>query len=47
MAAYSLYSGFASSEINNAAHVGGFLSGMVIALVLWIIHRVKVVFINR
>lgn len=37
MAALSLYYGFASQGIDNAAHVGGFLSGFVLALVLY--HR--------
>lgn len=41
MIAYSLYSGFVASNINNAAHVGGFVSGIVIALVLWALQRVK------
>ena len=31
MLAYSLYSGFVGSNINNAAHIGGFISGLVIA----------------
>lgn len=29
--AYSLYSGFASQNINNAAHIGGLLTGFVLA----------------
>ena len=37
MAALSLYYGFASQGIHNAAHVGGFLSGFVLAMVLY--HR--------
>lgn len=32
---YSLYSGFAGSNINNAAHLGGFLSGMAVACILY------------
>lgn len=41
MIIYSLYSGFVGSNINNAAHVGGFLSGIITALILWIISRPK------
>ena len=33
MIAYSIYSGFAGSNINNAAHIGGFLGGMTAALI--------------
>lgn len=33
MIAYSLYSGFVGSNINNAAHIGGFLGGMAAALI--------------
>lgn len=36
MIVYSLYSGFAGSNINNAAHIGGFLSGIVATLLLWV-----------
>ena len=32
---YSLYSGFAGSNINNAAHIGGFICGMAAASILW------------
>lgn len=39
MIGYSLYSGFAGSGINNAAHIGGFISGVVIAFVLWGLER--------
>lgn len=35
MIGYSLYSGFAAKGINNAAHIGGFISGVIIALVFW------------
>ena len=35
MAAFSLYFGFASSGVDNAAHVGGLLAGFVLAVVLW------------
>lgn len=37
MAALSLYYGFASQGIDNAAHVGGFLCGFVLAILLY--HR--------
>ncbi len=37
MIAYSLYSGFVGSNINNAAHIGGFLSGVGVAFVFWFI----------
>ncbi len=33
MLAYSMYSGFVGSNINNAAHIGGFFSGLVIAAI--------------
>ena len=36
MIIYSLYSGFVGEGINNAAHIGGFVSGMAIALLLWL-----------
>ena len=39
MFVYPLYSGFAGSGINNAAHIGGFISGVVIAFVLWGLER--------
>lgn len=35
MAAFSLYFGFTSSGVDNAAHVGGLLAGFVLALLLW------------
>lgn len=35
MAAFSLYFGFTSSGVDNAAHVGGLLAGFVLAVVLW------------
>lgn len=41
MVAYSLYSGFVGSNINNAAHIGGFLSGVGVAFVLWFIGYLK------
>lgn len=41
MISYSLYSGFVGSNINNAAHIGGFLSGIAAAFVLWILIKYK------
>ncbi len=41
MIIYSLYSGFVGEGINNAAHIGGFVSGMVIALLLWLFGKKK------
>lgn len=41
MIAYSLYSGFVGNNINNAAHIGGFLSGMAAALVYRLCGRLK------
>ena len=35
MTVYSLYIGFTESNVNNAAHIGGFVSGMMMALLLW------------
>ncbi|MDO5799676.1 MAG: rhomboid family intramembrane serine protease [Eubacteriales bacterium] len=35
MAAFSLYFGFASSGVDNAAHVGGMLAGFVLSVLLW------------
>lgn len=35
MILYSLYSGFVGSNINNAAHIGGFVSGIILAAFLW------------
>lgn len=37
MIVFSLYSGFMSTNINNAAHIGGFLSGVGTAFILWLI----------
>lgn len=34
MISYSLYSGFVGSNINNAAHIGGFISGFILAFIL-------------
>lgn len=41
MVAYSLYSGFVGINIDNAAHIGGFLSGMAIAFAYWLYDRLK------
>ena len=35
MAAFSLYFGFTSSGVDNAAHVGGMIAGFVIAVLAW------------
>lgn len=35
MAAFSLYFGFASSGVDNAAHIGGMIAGFVIAVLIW------------
>ena len=35
MAAFSLYFGFTSSGVDNAAHIGGMISGFVLAVVLY------------
>lgn len=41
MVSYSLYSGFVGSNINNAAHIGGFLSGVGCGFILWLITAAK------
>ena len=35
MAAFSLYFGFTSTGVDNAAHVGGLLAGLVLAALLY------------
>lgn len=35
MAAFSLYFGFTSSGVDNAAHVGGLLAGFILAVLIW------------
>ena len=35
MALFSLYFGFASSGVDNAAHVGGLISGGILAVILY------------
>lgn len=42
MIAYSLYSGMVGNNINNAAHIGGFLSGMAVALIYRFWNRLKI-----
>jgi rhomboid protease GluP len=32
---YSLYNGFVSTNIDNAAHVGGLIGGFVLAIILY------------
>lgn len=39
MIAFSLYTGFTSANVNNAAHLGGLLAGFVFAGLLWITIR--------
>lgn len=39
MIAYSLYSGLVGENINNAAHIGGFLSGALLAFLLWFLGK--------
>jgi len=39
MIAYSLYSGFASANIDNAAHVGGLITGFLITFVICMIDK--------
>lgn len=41
MIVFSLYSGLAAGNVNNAAHIGGFLSGSAAALVYWLVHGGK------
>ena len=41
MRGYSLYSGFVAEGINNAAHIGGLLTGFVLALVFCMIRRIR------
>lgn len=38
---YSLYSGFVGTNINNAAHIGGFLSGVGTAFIIWLLSSGK------
>ncbi|HKM34267.1 MAG TPA: rhomboid family intramembrane serine protease [Lachnospiraceae bacterium] len=42
--AYSIYSGIRASNIDNAAHIGGFMSGFVLGLIMCLIERI---YINR
>lgn len=41
MIVYSLYSGFTGKNIDNAAHVGGLLTGFLLGLVMCIVERIK------
>ncbi len=41
MIAYSLYSGFSGENIDNAAHIGGMLTGFVIGVAICIINNRK------
>ena len=41
MIALSLYSGFTGGNIDNAAHVGGFISGFLISFIIYSIRTVK------
>ena len=35
MAAFSLYFGFTSSGVDNAAHIGGMIGGIIMAVILY------------
>lgn len=41
MLAFSLYYGMTSSNINNAAHFGGVLAGVIITLLMWLFYIVR------
>ena len=41
MAGFSLYFGFTSTGVDNAAHVGGFISGFLISFIIYSIRTVK------
>lgn len=47
MALFSLYFGFASSGVDNAAHVGGLLGGFVAALILFHPTESQIYFLHR
>lgn len=47
MISYSLYSGFVGSNINNAAHIGGFVSGVIMAFILWFMKNKTKTFCNE
>lgn len=47
MIALSLYNGFASTNIDNAAHVGGLLGGFVLGCLFCIVQRMKYNFKKR
>lgn len=41
MIGYSLYSGFISENVNNAAHIGGFVAGCLIMAIFWLINSLQ------
>ena len=41
MIIYSLYSGFVSENVNNAGHIGGFVVGLAIMALYYIIERLQ------
>lgn len=41
MIVYSLYSGFVADNINNAAHVGGLITGFIIAAIYCLIRKIR------
>lgn len=41
MVIYSLYSGFMAEDVNNAAHIGGFIAGLLIMGMFSIINRLR------
>lgn len=40
--AYSIYSGIKASNIDNAAHIGGFISGFILGLIMCLIERMHI-----
>ena len=41
MIALSVYSGFTAQNINNAAHIGGLIGGIIITMLITILGRKK------
>lgn len=41
MISYSLYSGFVSENVNNAGHIGGFIVGLVIMILYYLIEKLQ------
>lgn len=41
MIIYSLYSGFVSENVNNAGHIGGFATGLIIMILYYMIERMQ------